>query len=83
MTRRDKEQIVRVFNGNLYCVGATSGISQGCSEIYLVDDGHGISGYYDRIHILFEDGRHLIVPAHHCQEFSLAIKGPNQDTDDG
>lgn len=59
--------LLRMFNGNHYVVGA----SNGCSQIYLSDDGRGPMGWYDRVHVLFGDDRHLVFPAHHCQEMEF------------
>lgn len=73
-----KQNLQRVFNGNHYCIGGTHGITAGCNEIYIADDGYGPMGKYDRIHIKFADGGHIITPAHHCTEFHLA-KEPTCD----
>lgn len=37
-------------------------------RIVLVSDGQGLSGEYDRIHILFHSGAHIIVNAHTVNE---------------
>lgn len=36
-------------------------------RIVLVADGQGLSGEYDRVHVLFKSGAHLIYPAHTVQ----------------
>jgi len=37
----------------------------------LVTDGNGLSGRYDRIHIVYKDERrkHQVFPAHNCEGF--------------
>lgn len=40
-------------------------------EIYLMTDGNGFSGHYDRVHLKTHDGDHVIIPAHHCKEMEL------------
>ena len=55
-----------------YSVGATTTTSKGCASIVLKNDGLGVSGYYDRVHVYFDDGRHLIIPAHNCTEMEVA-----------
>ena len=60
------------MNKSIIIIGAgIAGLSAGCSEIYLQADGQGPMGWYDRVHVLYEDGRHVIFPAHHCKEFTL------------
>lgn len=34
--------------------------------IDLLTDGHGPTGYYDRIHIKFANGDKTVLPAHQC-----------------
>ena len=67
-----KLKLKRMFNGNHYLVGATSGFSRGLTDLYITNDGFGEYGCYDRIHAVFEDGRHIIFPASRCDEFELA-----------
>lgn len=33
-------------------------------QIWLMADGNGLSGYYDRIHVYDNDGKHRVIPAH-------------------
>jgi len=40
-------------------------------EILLITDGQGLSGYYDRIHILKTDGSKLIIPAHNAKMWEV------------
>lgn len=35
-------------------------------EMWIEADGNGLSGYYDRIHVLLADGDHYVMPAHNC-----------------
>lgn len=54
-----------------YVVGATATVSRGCNSIILKADGNGLSGFYDRVHVHFDNGRHLIFPAHNCAEMEV------------
>ncbi len=71
MTDKIRVPLLRMFNGNHYVVGASAGDIKGCTQIYLLTDGHGPMGWYDRVHVLFDDDRHLVFPAHHCQEMEF------------
>ena len=42
-----------------------------CSDIYIIADGQGPSGYYDRIHIELVSGKEIIAPAHHCESWEI------------
>ncbi len=44
------------------------------THIVLVHDGHGVTGLYDRIHVLFENGKHQIFPVHNTEGFEIKRK---------
>ena len=56
---------------NHYVVGGTGSVSTGCNSIYVTADGNGPMGHYDRVHVEYENGRHLIFPAHMCTEMEV------------
>jgi len=65
----EKTQLQKVFCHKWYDV-----LSDDVEEIYIVTDGHGSMGFYDRVHVVFykdlnEGG--LIFPAHHCEQMKL------------
>ncbi len=43
----------------------------GVVEIYLIADGKGPMGFYDRVHVINLDESHLIFPAHNCDKMEL------------
>jgi len=67
----DENKLKRVVVGTPphsehYHIGA-----KGVSDILIVNDGNGQMGNYDRVHIHYDNGRHLISPAHFCIELEI------------
>ena len=58
--KREAINTVWFADDSSYTVGTN------CEEIYLIADGNGLSGYYDRIHVLFKNGERRVIPAHNC-----------------
>ncbi len=60
----EKIQLQKVFCHNWWELD-----DSGIDEIYIMQDGHGTGGMYDRVHIIRsgEWEGNLIVPAHHCE----------------
>lgn len=76
----DKQLIEWVAFGpeehEVYAVGRGVSTMNGTVEsIFLARDGHGLSGYYDRIHVITSTA-HFVLPAHNCHEWKLLIKPP-------
>lgn len=40
-------------------------------KIVLRNDGNGLSGYYDRIHVYHSNGTHYVYPAHNVYGWKL------------
>lgn len=45
--------------------------TEGLKELFIVADGHGPMGWYDRIHAIYECGKHEVFPAHNCDKWEL------------
>lgn len=48
------------------------GVNANARKIWLARDGCGISGHYDRIHVLTTDGKYYVFPAHNMGGWRLA-----------
>ena len=45
--------------------------TRGVIRIVLANDGYGTAGMYDRIHVIQENGKHFIYPAHNVEGFEV------------
>lgn len=60
------ETATRVFtNGVIVPFGEEAHTE--AKEMWIEADGNGLSGHYDRIHVLLDDGDHYVLPAHNCE----------------
>ena len=51
--------------------GGSYTVGKNAQRIFIIQDGNGVSGQYDRIHVLGRDA-HMIFPAHQVGGWSLA-----------
>ena len=62
-----KQQLNRVFSHQWWIVG-----NNGIAEIYMIADGKGPMGFYDRIHVIPESDDPWVLPAHHCEQWEVS-----------
>lgn len=72
-----RTQLERVFCQTWYTL-----LGAHIEEIYIVADGEGSMGFYDRVHVVMGAGADegdLIFPAHHCEVMQLLHVNKDQN----